>query len=37
MARILEEANTNPETVTQPVRRLGDAKVAKELASAWRE
>jgi len=42
MAKILEEANTNPETVIQalftlPVRRLGDAKVEKELASVWRE
>ena len=36
MAKILEEANTNPETVTeapftQPVRRLNEVKAAKEL------
>ena len=42
MAKILEEANTNPETVTeapftQPVRTLDEAKAAKELDLVWRE
>jgi len=42
MAKILEEANTNPETVTeapftQPVRRLDEVKVAKELDLVWSE
>ena len=38
MVNILEEANTNPATVTeapftQPVRRLDEVKAAKELDS----
>lgn len=42
MAKILEEANTNPETVTeaaftQPVRRLDEVKAAKELDLVWSE
>ena len=42
MARLLEEANTNAETVaeapfTQPVRRLDDVKAAKELDLVWSE
>ncbi len=42
MAKILEEAHTNPELVTQapftqPVRRLDDVKAAKELDLAWSE
>ena len=42
MANILEEANTNPETVTeapftQPVRRLDEVKAAKELDLVWSE
>ncbi len=42
MAKILEEANTHPETVTeapftQPVRRLDEVKAAKELDLVWSE
>ena len=42
MAKILEEANTNPETVTeapfiQPVRGLDEVKAAKELDLVWSE
>ena len=42
MAKILEEAHTNPEIVTQapftqPVRRLDDVKAAKELDLVWSE
>ncbi|ASK36054.1 hypothetical protein CEK62_17525 [Alcanivorax sp. N3-2A] len=42
MAKILEEANTNPETVTeapftQPVRRLDDVETAKALDLVWSE
>ena len=42
MVKILEEANTNPETVTeapfiQPVRRLDEVKAAKELDLVWSE
>ena len=42
IVKILEEANTNPETVaeapfTQPVRRLGEVKAAKELDLVWNE
>jgi len=42
MAKILEEANTNPETVTeapstQSVRRPDEVKAAKELDLVWGE
>ena len=42
MAKILEEANTNPDIVTQapftqPVRRLDDVQVVKELDLVWSE
>jgi glycine cleavage system P protein (glycine dehydrogenase) subunit 2 len=42
MTKILEEANANPETVTeapftQPVRRLDDVEAAKELDLVWGE
>ena len=42
MAKILEEAHTNPETFTeapftQPVRRLDEVKAAKELDLVWGE
>ena len=42
MAKILEEANTNPETVTeapfpQPVRRRDEVKAARELDLVWSE
>ncbi|MCQ6262856.1 aminomethyl-transferring glycine dehydrogenase subunit GcvPB [Alcanivorax sp. MM125-6] len=42
MEQILEEANTDPDTVTQapftqPVRRLDDVKAAKELDLVWSE
>ncbi|MBL7252161.1 aminomethyl-transferring glycine dehydrogenase subunit GcvPB [Alloalcanivorax marinus] len=42
MEQILNEANTDPETVTQapftqPVRRLDDVKAAKELDLVWGE
>ena len=42
MAKILEEAKTDPDTVTQapftqPVRRLDDVKAAKELDLVWSE
>jgi len=42
MAKSLEEASTDPDTVTQapftqPVRRLDDVKAAKELDLVWGE
>ncbi len=42
MEQILNEANTDPDTVTQspftqPVRRLDDMKAAKELDLVWSE
>jgi|TARA_R100000049_G_C1954626_1_gene106582 glycine dehydrogenase subunit 2 len=42
MAKILEEANTNPKTVTeapftQPVRRLDEVKTARALNVGWSE
>ena len=42
MERILNEANTDPDTVTQapftqPVRRLDDVKAVKELDLVWSE
>ena len=42
MEQILNEANTDPDTVTlapftQPVRRLDDVKAAKELDLVWSE
>lgn len=42
MAKILQEADTDPDKVTQapvtqPVRRLDEVKAAKELDLAWRE
>ncbi len=42
MTKILEEANPNPETVTeapfnQPVRRLDEVKAAKVLDLVWSE
>jgi len=38
MTKILEEANTNPETpFTQPARRLDEVKAAKELDLVWSE